>query len=355
MNLNVQLYGYTRNNLGDDMFIRFLVSSYPNVNFYINIKHEKHIKPFEGLENLTINICENVLDVNALKNIDACVYIAGSIFMEKGNALKHLKELSIFIEKCKQNGIPYYFISSNYGPYETEEYFNISKNIFLNCADICFRDTYSYNLFSSIDTVRLAPDYLFSYNYDSYIGNVKKDTVGITVIDVSVRKNLVKYEKSYIQYVKLLVEKYISEGKRVILISFCEQEGDEKAIEKIIDNMQERYASKVEKLLYKGNIDLFLKEYSKIEYMLCTRFHSMVISTMLNQKTYCLSYSTKLDNVISDLELYNDFLKIDCLDNEKSVNLDKFTVLSEKKQKLYSSDAKKQVYMFKKFIQQKNV
>ena len=91
MNLNVQLYGYTRNNLGDDMFIRFLVSSYPNVSFNINIKHKEHTKPFEGLKNLKINICENVLDVSALKNIDACVYIAGSIFMEKGNALKHLK------------------------------------------------------------------------------------------------------------------------------------------------------------------------------------------------------------------------------------------------------------------------
>lgn len=350
MNLNVQLYGYTRNNLGDDMFIRFLVSSYPNVSFNINIKHKEHTKPFEGLKNLKINICENVLDVSALKNIDACVYIAGSIFMEKGNALKHLKELSIFIEQCKQKGIPYYFISSNYGPYETEEYVNISKNVFLNCADICFRDTYSYNLFCNIDTVRFAPDYLFSYNYDNYIGNIEKDTVGITVIDTSVRANLVKYEAKYIRYIKLLVEKYISEGKKVSLISFCEQEGDEKAIEKIVDSMQESYANKVEKVLYKGDIDLFLKEYSKIEYMLCTRFHSMVISSMLSQKTYCLSYSTKLDRVISDLELYNEFARVENLDNVECVDLYKFTVLSKEKRKLYSNDAKKQVYMFNKFV-----
>lgn len=347
--LNVQLYGYTRNNLGDDMFIRLLVSSYPNVNFSINIKNEKHTKPFEGLENLKINICDNVLDVKALNNIDACVYIAGSIFMERGNALKHLKDLSVFIEQCKQKGIPYYFISSNYGPHETQEYFDISKRVFTNCQNICFRDKYSYNLFSNIPNVSYAPDYLFSYNYDNYIGNTEKDTVGISIIDMDIRPHLAKYEKSYIGYIKSLVQKYIDEGKKVFLISFCEHEGDEKGIDKIIDSLQENYASKVERLLYKGNIDVFLKEYSKIEYMFCTRFHSMVISSMLKQKTYCLSYSTKIDNVISDLNLYKDFLKIENLDNEKCVNLSAFTILSNEKREQYSKEAKKQTEAFDKF------
>lgn len=348
--LNVQLYGYTRNNLGDDMFIRFLISSYPNVNFSINIKNEKHIKPFEGLENLKINIYDNVLDVNTLNNIDACVYIAGSIFMERGNALKHLKDLSIFIETCKQKGIPYYFISSNYGPHETQEYFDISKRVFTNCQNICFRDTYSYNLFSNIENVSYAPDYLFSYNYDNYIGNTEKDTVGISIIDMDIRPHLAKYEKSYLGYIKELVQKYIDEEKKVFLISFCEHEGDEKGIDKIIDSLQENYASKVERLLYKGNIDVFLKEYSKIEYMLCTRFHSMIISNMLSQKTYCLSYSSKIDNVILDLNLYNNFLKIDDLDSAKSIDFDKFTVLSKEKRQLYSIQAKRQVESFNKFV-----
>ena len=112
-----------------------------------------------------------------MKNYDACIYIGGSIFMEGGKVYNLDESCLQFVKDCKVQNKPFYYISSNYGPYQTEQYFELSKKVFTNCTDLCFRDLYSYELFKDIKTIRYAPDLVFSYP----IGEIKaeKDTVGI--------------------------------------------------------------------------------------------------------------------------------------------------------------------------------
>ena len=60
---------------------------------------------------------------------------------------------------------------------------------------------------------------------------------------------------------------------------------------------------KVEEVRYDGDIDKFLNTYSQMEYMICARFHAIILSCLCKQKMFVMSYSKKIDNVINDLEL----------------------------------------------------
>lgn len=88
------------------------------------------------------------------------------------------------------------------------------------------------------------------------------------------------------------------------MISFCEFEQDEKAIDTILSMVPKKYLNNVEILQYKGNIEEFIKKYSKINYMVCTRYHSMILSTILRQKVYNLFYSKKTKNTIDDYRIF---------------------------------------------------
>ena len=220
---------YLRNNLGDDMFVMELLNRYPDVEFYVEVVDLKYTKAFEKKNNVRVIVNkEETFDKIDVNQYDGYVYIGGSIFMEGGKVYNLDEGCLDFVKKCKILNKPFYYISSNYGPYQTENYFNLSKETFKECTDLCFRDQYSYNLFKDISTVRYAPDVLFAYD----IGECKKekDTVGISIIDLEIRDNLRHKEDEYIQFLLNNINLYLKEGKNSYFFSFCNDEVDVKAI-----------------------------------------------------------------------------------------------------------------------------
>lgn len=300
----VFILAYARKNLGDDLFISFLLEKYPNIQFYIHIQNEEDSKAFEEFDNLTI-IRENAKELckeNA-KEYDGYIYVGGSIFMEGGRNYKLCDQFLEFMKETKKQNIPFFYASSNFGPYTTKEYYELAKETFANCTDICFRDKYSYNLFQNVPTVRYAPDLIFSLAPKDLAKEEK--TIGITVIDLEIRKDLREYEEVYIKTLSSNIIEYIQQGMKIYLFSFCKYEGDEKGISKILDNLPEEYSSKVVAVNYDGDIKKFIKKYKKMEYMICARFHAMVLSTIFEQKCKIMSYSPKIDRVIEDLNLFD--------------------------------------------------
>lgn len=327
----VFILAYTRQNLGDDLFIYMLLNKYPNVQFYINIEKKEHAKLFENFKNITIyqSVGRKLTKENA-NEYDAYIYIGGSIFMEGiGSNYTISEELLEFMKECKKENIPFHYVSSNFGPYYTEEYLNLSKEVFKNCSSICFRDKYSAELFKGLDTVHYAPDLVFSFLPEKI--EKKTNSVGISIIDLSIRPKLKKHIENYYEMLANNIKNYIKQNKIITLFSFCTHEGDERAIEELIKRFPNNLKEKINIVKYKSDIKSFLKEYAKMEYMICSRFHGMILSVIMNQKCKILSYSNKIDNVINDLELFekNEILHIDDIVGNTNILLETFEEVNE--------------------------
>ena len=79
-----------------------------------------------------------------------------------------------------------------------------------------------------------------------------------------------------------------------------------------------------------------------MEYMICARFHSMVISALANQKMYLMSYSEKIDHVNKDLEFDLPIIHFKEIVPETVINLNDFTSIDKEKIALISESAKQQ-------------
>lgn len=345
----VFIMAYLRKNLGDDLFVKMLLEKYPNIEFYI--KYDKHefldfLNKYENLHVLYGKDTDEELYNSDVNEYDAYIYIGGSIFMEGGLSYNLSEKFYDFVKRCKENNKPFCYISCNYGPYQTEEYFELSRNNFMECTDICFRDLYSHSLFNDIKTVRYAPDFAFSYNTPDIPKS--KNSVGISVIDLNIREDLKAKHDEYMQFLCRNISNYINSGNDVYLFSFCEHEGDEITIDEIINRFPNE--TRIHAVKYSGDVDEFLQTYNQMEYMICARFHAMILSTIAKQKIYVMSYSKKIDRVIDDLELDLPILHFNELDENHELVLENFKSVDNKKIEKISKDAEKQDEAVRKHI-----
>lgn len=349
----VFIFAYARINVGDDLFIVTLLEKYKDVNFYIEVKRLEYAKAFEAYENITIiEKDQENFDNRIPEDYDGYIYVGGSIFMEGGKVYNLDEGCNYFMKQCHKKSIPFFYVSSNYGPYKTQKYFDLSRDTFKNCTDICFRDKYSYELFKDIPTVRYAPDLIFDIKVDNC--DVTKDTIGISVIDMSIRNNLIQYESKYTNCMINNIIEYVKHGKDVYLFSFCKEENDEKAIENIIKQIPIQYKEKVHKVYYNGNIKEYIKKYKSMEYMICCRFHAMILSVACRQKMYILSYSRKINNVVRDLSLVQKYMNIEDLEKNTVIDLKDFTAIDKNKLYEIKSIAKRQLEKIEEWITKKD-
>ncbi|MBP3708237.1 MAG: polysaccharide pyruvyl transferase family protein [Clostridia bacterium] len=321
---------YARKNLGDDLFIKMLLDRYPMHQFYMKVNNciflDELQKQYENLNVIQAPDTDDELYASDVNEYDAYVYVGGSIFMEGGKVYNLSERFHDFIKRCKENNKPFCYISCNYGPYQTEEYFNLSRETFKNTTDICFRDKHSYNLFKDIKSVRYAPDFAFTYP-------IKKqekipDSVGITIIDLSIRDYLCDKEQAYIDMIVNNINAYIKDGKKVYLYTFCSYESDERTLEMVLKRVNN---PNVVAIRYNGDIESFIDTYSKMEYMICARFHAIILSLLANQKIHVMSYSKKIDRIIDDLELNLPNTLLTDISGDLIVDLSNFEETSESK------------------------
>lgn len=350
MGKKVLVFGYSRANLGDDLFIYILANRYPDITFHIHIREEIYKKAFQNLVNVTYIETDRDVHLVNIEEFDAFIYIGGSIFMESEYSKGEVSEFTIFAKKCKENKKPLFYITCNFGPYKTDEYLQNAKKLFELCENICFRDKSSYNLFSDIKSVSYAPEVVFSYNFSKLKQRKKFRSIGISVIDLEIREKLRDKELIYNDYIKRIIIKFLKRGYKVNLISFCSVENDEKAIEKIINLLPENYKQRVGTIKYTGDIETFIKEYSKMKYMVCTRFHSMILSTIMGQKIYNLSYSKKTNNALTDLDIEYKIDDIAQITYETRLSTKDFKKASKKTVQEISKESENQFRAFEEWL-----
>lgn len=318
-------------NLGDDLFIRILADRYKNTQ--IKVIAPKDYDSFRGCDNilcvgsqlssrlrLLIKVAGKFSKVlylfllklqtakfyrKHIKNTDAYIIIGGSMFKEAKNS-----DITYAINEGVLEEIgarKTFIIGANFGPYTSVDFLNKYKQHFQKFTDVCFRDNYSYNLFSDLDNVRMHKDVIFQWPIRK-IEKIEK-SVGFVVVDFSQHPGLNKYIHNYEQFILKTANYYINKRYEFTLISFQKNEGG------YLQSLKNRFSNdldttRINILTYTGNVDGFVSEYGKLGTVFATRFHSMILSFMFRQKVCPILYNEKLRNYIADLEYDGQYVTL---------------------------------------------
>lgn len=298
----IYIKSYLNRNLGDDLFLEILSKRYKTRNFiamsaikyennYKNIKIVNNRKLDKLIRRVTFNArtYENIL----MAKCDFTILIGGSMFMEN----EYYKKNRRYINKNKR----YYILGTNFGPYYTQEYYNKFYKLFSKAEDVCFREEYSYNLFKDLTNIRVAPDIVFSLDTsDIKITNNKK--VIISVVDSNF-KTEVQYKDSYENKIIELINFFDKKGYEIVLMSYCKEEGDEDAINCILNKIDdEALKGRINVYLYDGNVEEALNVMGDCQIVVGSRFHANILGLILNKTIIPIVYSDKTLNVLNDIK-----------------------------------------------------
>lgn len=321
----VLLHGYTMHNLGDDLFFRVITARYPQVQFVLPMLNTDYKEKFSDIKNLTVvDFCKiakvtehkiymlpKLYSKLFIKRFDAVVCIGGSLFIDRKNPGKKDRieaEKYSFIydwEIAQKANIPYFVLGANWGPCYNDYFFECFDRAFDSLRDLCFRDRYSYALFEAKPMVRYSGDILMGARLISSCctDEERLRQVAVSVIDVAKKADGADFSKAYIQKMTSLCCELIADQYRVVLLSFCEWEGDLAIAKQLQESIADRCGQTVPLLSYRNNWQEMLQTIARSELTVASRFHATVLSWALGTPAFSLTYSEKTDHYIEDFHM----------------------------------------------------
>lgn len=329
---------YLAQNLGDDMFLKYLMMHYPNaeiVLYHPNSSYKYFIDAYPNTKTLPYRFFYKVLSRLKIYNylqdynyfaseFDVLLFLGGGIFREESYAKDLLIYRNSIVSAFKKQDKNIFFLGCSFGPYTSESFRLNYTKLFSKCNDVCFRDNYSYQLFSQLSQVRLAPDILWDYPIENKKNNVL--TIGYSVIDTLHKKGLEKYRNAYIEATKVSITKAVNTGFEVQLFSFCQSEGDLEIAKLIFNHLPLAIQSKVEIISYSlANFDFVLKTIAGLSMLIAARFHAVLLGLKLTVPTIAINYSNKTQHMLEDINFRGLSLSFDNLEALNSIDYCKYT------------------------------
>lgn len=319
---------YSQNNLGDDLFIYMLCNRYPQHSFIMPCSR-KFKKSFAHIANLkTIPVIPYIDGImqrlhlplrlkrsyyrQIMRQCDFTVQIGGSLFIE---TLFPENEINQF-QKDVDSSESYFLLGTNFGPFKNESFPIRMAEIFRQLNDICFREQYSYDLFKYLPNTSLAPDIVFGLDTIEFDNNNNETHIIVSVINLENRPILTKFQNDYENKIVEISQKAISSNIRVTLMSFCQFEGDEIAIQRI----NKKLNGKAQMYFYKDNLKEALCLLNTATGIVATRFHALILAWVFNCNVYPICYSAKMTNVLNDVNYpgyYSEMESIKYLETSK--------------------------------------
>jgi len=318
------IHAYTQFNLGDDLFIKILCNKYPDTIFVLSAP-KQYKDCFKNINNLQI-IPNDSLIMRGLNYIikklginfrliqlmpskyDATVLIGGSLFIQTDQWKKDLDhKLALGIKRK-----PSFLLGANFGPFDDQTFYLEYKKHFQRYTDICFRDQCTYSLFKDLPQVRRASDIVFQLPKLKVASNGKE--IVISVIKPSIREHLANKDAIYYQKIKEIIIQFIEKDYTVTLMSFCEFEKDDEAVNAIANSLPINYIPKLKKYYYEGDIQEALEIIAKSCFVIATRFHAMILGWVYEKPVFPIIYSEKMKHVMDDINFTGTYTDFDMLE-----------------------------------------
>ncbi|MGM8366161.1 polysaccharide pyruvyl transferase family protein [Virgibacillus sp. W0181] len=375
----VMVYAYTRFNLGDDLFIKVLCERYPQTTFvlyaprnYQKVFHETnknvHVISSDLFLVRGINFLFRLFGIHNLcrkliaSTCDGVVYVGGSLFME----IRYWEKSFRNTKEMKLKGKPFFLLGANFGPFQEADFFEKHKALFQTYTDICFRDQYSYDLFSDLKNVRKASDVVFQLpvnergcgarclvgdkrsvneqgrQTERMVGDKRSfneqghqtersvtdfsqsavtkqrnlefaaNNVVISVIMPS-QKQLKNKDTIYFERIKELSVYFIERDHTVTLMGFCEAEGDQEAIVAVKNMIPPSYLKSINEHLYQTNMNETLQIITNASFVIATRFHAMILGWLYEKPVFPIAYSNKMKHAMDDAGFTGTFADFNSL------------------------------------------
>lgn len=366
---SVFLYGAWKKNLGDDLFLKITAERYPDCNFHI-LTLKQYADTYLNIPNVTVHHKDNRM-TQVLNNVyrklnkpdyafikmaetaEAVIFLGGSLYQQE----KNWKRLYIQRKNIQSLFKASFAVGNNFGPYSDDDFYHKYQSFFKNMTDVCFRDQYSGSLFP-YDNIRTASDVVFGIK--SVYSDLKPDTdkscskpvAVISVINLELDSVSRKFQsvtaEQYENWIAKLAAALEKRGYLVTLMGFCRSEGDEKAIDRIIENPALKHT---EKYIHE-NIDESLCLIKNSELVIATRFHAMIVGWAFEKKVVPVAYGNKMRNVIRDVGF--DGCSVD-IENLEEHSIDYIIDHAEKLDNTndYYEDSMKQFAGFDTWLQNK--
>lgn len=327
--MKAYLFACIEKNIGDDLFVRTICNRYPNTKFIIT--SEANYGSLQNIHNLIFSdilskwnwassaggnsklkyLIAKILQKyyeSKLPKYELGVYIVGNAFKNKKytgwRQSRWMRERINLVDK-------FYILSTNFGPYQDEQWKYDFDKIFPQVKDVCFRDKYSYDLFSNLENIRYAPDAIFSIGQRRHITN---KNVIISLIDCAFEARSIELQDSSVAYEEKMVEvieKLLEKGYNITLLNSNTIQ-DRPACNRILRKLDNSQVSVVD---YDGNLDLIFDLFENSSYIIGTRLHSIILGFLYNLNVLPIVYDIKVANMLDSCDFDQKKFDITNLDN----------------------------------------
>jgi colanic acid/amylovoran biosynthesis protein len=303
--MRILLSAYFDHNLGDDLFVDYFVQRYREHDVELLCDDEMQLNPQIELRGRLRKIGLRRA-VKSLHRFDALVIIGGSIFQEIPNFYKYDYRRNALVTLVRLLGNKVFILGSNIGPVHTSHGKRIFKYCFWMANAISVRDTASFKLLQDWGCRQnyvLAPDMVFSYPHSaSRTAAPGRNRLGISVINLH---RTAAQTDAYIDKLTQLAVAYLQGDacREVWLFGFDGgMENDGVAIERIVINLA-MYGDRVTRHEYSRSyvINDFIDVFASCSYMVCSRFHSVVLALKYGIPFFPIAYSDKTLNLLQDI------------------------------------------------------
>lgn len=324
--MEVFVRGFFHINLGDDLFLYILAKRYPQHNFHVIINDE-YTNVFRDEENIILHPYKKIrrgLDrfltnykkdfyLEIEKKCQLNVVIGGSMFQENVDDSAARERLAKM-----PNLNPTFILGANFGPYVTEDYRLLVRSYLSKAEDVCFRDIWSKEKFPELTNVRFAPDIVLGIPNIVPKAAERKKRIFISVIDCLTRGNRIKeLVTDYENFIIRCVNYYSDQQYKVVLSSFCKMEGDEDAINRIIEKLPAEKRHQVSVLNYNGdNWEVIVDSIKASEKIIASRFHSMILGMVYGVAILPIAYNKKFEQFLDNFSLSQYCLSISDLNTQ---------------------------------------